>query len=336
MSAITTIAVTGASGFVGRHVVDELLGRGYAVKALVRDTAKAASALPQDDDLRLVQGDAADRATLDKLVDGCQGIVHLVGIIREVRQTGRPPQTFQRCHVEATAALVQAAKAAGISRFLHMSAIGVAPDAKATYHTTKYEAEQTVRRSGLDWTVFRPGVIHGKDGELINQVRELARGDTPPYFFLPYFVRLEDPEEGVYLPRLVIEAAKLAPVAVEDVAAVFAEALARPQTIGEVYNVVGPEVVNWQQFMEILRDELPGTDKGLPTLPVPGAHAAIAARVANALGIGGLLPFDAGQALMAELDSDADLAKLTAHLGIVPRPFRASLRAYASEMPALA
>ncbi len=334
MSAITTVAVTGASGFVGRAVVDELLARGYAVKALVRDAAKAANVLPKDEDLRLVPGDAADASAVNALLDGCQAAVHLVGIIREVRESGRLPQSFRRCHVDATRAVVEGCKAAGVPRLVHMSAIGVAPDAKAEYHTTKYEAEQIVRRSGLDWTVMRPGVIHGKDGELVKQLRELARGDSPPWFFMPYFVRIDEPEEGVFLPRLVLTAAKLAPVLVQDVAAVFAEAIARPQTIGEVYNVVGPEVLDWREFTEALRDGLPGTDKGLPTLPVPGAHAALIAQVAKVLGVGGLLPFDAGQAQMATLDSDADLDKLRAHLGVEPVGFKSALRAYAGQMPA--
>ncbi|MCU0689428.1 MAG: NAD(P)H-binding protein [Phycisphaerales bacterium] len=337
MTPISTVAVTGATGFVGRAVVKELLDRGYAVRALVRSEDKAQAVLPMAGTrLSILPGDLTDAASLGRWAQGAQAIVHLIGIIREVREPGRPAQTFQSVHVDGTKAVLRAAKDAGIDRFVHMSAVGVAPDGPAEYVRTKYDAEQYVRRSGLDWTVFRPGVIHGPDGELVAQIRELASGDVPPYFVLPYFIRLVDHEEGVLLPRISLEAAKVAPVFVQDVATVFAEALARPQTIGEVYNVTGPEVLDWQSFMETMRDELPGTDKGLPTIPVPGSHAGIAAMIAKKIGLGALLPFDEGQARMAQLDSDADLSKLRAHFGIEPRPFRESLRAYAPTLPAMA
>lgn len=335
MTPISTVAVTGASGFVGRAVVSELLARGYAVRALVRDQAKADAVLPVDRRLSTVQGDVLDADALAKLVHGAQAVIHLVGIIKEVRQSGRPAQTFRGMHVDATRMVLEAARQAGISRFVHMSAVGVAPDGAAEYVTTKWEGEQLVRRSGLEWTVFRPGVIHGPDGELIGQIREIASGDVPPYFVLPYFVRFVDHEEGVHMPRVSMEAAKLAPVYVGDVATAFCEALARPQTIGEVYNVTGPEVLDWKQFMEFMRDTLPGTDKGLPAVPVPGSHAAIIAKGASFLGLGGLLPFDAGQALMAQSDSDADVTKLRAHFGIEPKPFRATVRGYADSLPAM-
>jgi NADH dehydrogenase len=231
---------------------------------------------------------------------------------------------------------VDAARAAGVSRFVHMSAIGVSPDSRAEYARTKWDGEQIVRRSGLDWTVFRPGVIQGPAGELVAQVREMASGDVAPFFFLPFFARFEDHEEGVLLPRLTLEPAKLAPVSVVDVATAFAEALARPQTVGEVYNLSGPEVLNWRQFMEFMRDTLPGTDKGITVLPVPSTHAAVIATGAKYLGLAGLLPFDAGQAHMAGQDSDADLDKVRAHLGLEPRGFREDVRRWAGQMPARA
>lgn len=333
MTPISTVAVTGASGFVGRAVVTELLSRGYAVRALVRDQAKADEVLPADRRLTTVQGDVLDAEALARLMHGSQAVIHLIGIIREVRQTGRPAQTFRGMHVDATRMALEAARQAGISRFVHMSAMGVAPDGAAEYMKTKWEGEQLVRRSGMEWTVFRPAVIHGPDGELVEQVRKLASGDSAPFFVLPYFVRFVDHEEGVHMPRLSMEAAKLAPVYVGDVATAFCEALARPQTIGEVYNVAGSEVLDWKQFMEFMRDTLPGTDKGLPAVPVPGAHAAALAKGVAFLGLGGLLPFDAGQALMAQDDNDADVTKLRAHFGIEPKPFRATVREYADSLP---
>lgn len=333
MSQISTVAVTGATGFVGRRVVAELVRRGYQVRALVRDADKAAGVLPPDKAVRTVVGDVLDRSSPQRLLEDVQAVVHLVGIIREVRQPGRPPQTFQRMHIDAASAMVDAATAAGVRRFVHMSAIGVAPDAKAEYATSKYEGEQVLRRSGLDWTIFRPSLIHGPDAEALVMMRSLAAGAQPPWFVVPYFTRFTDhPEEGVFFPRLTLDPAMLQPVHVDDVAAVFAEALSRPQTVHEIYNVVGSERLDWRQFMEACRDELPGADPSLTLVPVPSEHAAIMAKAARAFGMGGLLPFDEGQAWMAGRDADGDLYKLVAHLGVQPRPFRESLRAYAGQM----
>lgn len=333
MSTINTVAVTGGTGFVGRRIVAELLRRGYTVKALVRDAAEAAEKLPASKALKLVEGDVLDRGAPASLVEGAQAVVHLIGIIREKRDSGRRAQTFQGMHVDATRAVLQAAGDAGVARYVHMSAMGVAPDSKAEYARTKYEAEQIVRRSGLDWTIFRPSLIHGHDGEFIEMVRSLATGDKPPFFFIPFFARFTDHSyENVWAPRMTLDPALVAPVLVDDVATVFCEALSRPQTIGEVYNVAGSETLNWKQLMEYLRDHLPQTDRGLPVLPVPSEHGALIAKGATAVGLGGLLPFDAGQAYMGAMDVNAEIDKLRSHFGIEPAPFRASVDAYASRV----
>ncbi|HZW05751.1 MAG TPA: NAD(P)H-binding protein, partial [Phycisphaerales bacterium] len=334
MSTINTVAVTGGTGFVGRRIVAELLRRGYGVRVLARDADEAADRLPASKSLKIIPGDILDRDAPARLVEGSQAVVHLIGIIREKRQPGRRPQTFQGMHVDATRAILQATGDAGVRRYVHMSALGVAPDSKAEYARTKYEAEQIVRRSGLDWTIFRPALIHGADGEFIAMVRKLATGDTPPFFFIPFFARFTDhAHENVWAPRLTLDPAEVAPVLVDDVATVFCEALSRPQTIGEVYNVAGSETLNWRQLMEHLRDHLPQTDHGLPALPVPSTHAAAIAKGAGALGLGGLLPFDEGQAHMGATDTTADLHKLRAHFGIEPVPFRAAVDTYAHAVP---
>ncbi|MDP1661369.1 MAG: NAD(P)H-binding protein [Phycisphaerales bacterium] len=337
MSTINTVAVAGGTGFVGRRIVAALLSRGYAVRVLARDAQDAAARLGPANALKIIEGDVLDRDAPARLVEGAQAVINLVGIIREKRQPGRRPQTFQGMHVDATGALLQATGDAGIRRYVHMSALGVAPDAKAEYARTKYEAEQIVRRTGLDWTIFRPSLIHGADGEFVAMARRLAAGDVPPFFFIPFFARFTDhTEENVWLPRLTLDPAELAPVLVDDVATVFCESLSRPQTIGEVYNLVGSETLNWRQLMEHLRDHLPHTDHGLPVLPVPAQHGALIAKGATAFGLGGLLPFDEGQAHMAALDSTADLHKLRAHFGIEPAPFRSAVEGYSAQVPVTA
>lgn len=343
MQTPKTIAITGATGFVGRHVCRELLSRGHKVRALVRESSSVRSALgPDGAKVEQVVGDACEAEALARLVRRSSGepvdaFIHLIGIIREVRgDTTDRPQTFERLHVGATHAAVDACRDAGVKRFLHMSALGAKPDGRAEYQRTKWEAEQYVRRAfgdgtDLDWTIFRPGLIHGPDGEFIQLMHDLCTGDIPPFFFLPYFAR-KKVDRSVPAGRVDWIAPKAQPVSVLDVAAAFAEALERPEAIGEIYNLAGPDVLTWPEMLEFLRDTLPGTKKGLPPFHVPGEHAAVIATVAGHLGLGRLLPFDRGQALMGQEDSTADTTKARTHLGLSLRPFRETVRGYAASV----
>jgi NADH dehydrogenase len=267
-------------------------------------------------------------------VEGAQAVIHLIGIIREEREPGKPAQTFQGMHVEATRAVLAAAAEGGVERYVHMSALGADPDSKAEYARTKYEGEQLVRRSGLDWTIIRPSIIHGPDSEFVMMVQAMAAGRKAPFLFIPYFAKFTDHPEDVWAPRLSLDPANVAPVLVNDVATLFCEALSRPQTVGEIYNAVGSETLNWKRMMMELRDALPRADGNMPVVPVPSEHGAIIANAAAAFGLGGLLPFDAGQAIMGGQDGTADLDKLRAHFGLEPAPFRAALLRYAGAVHA--
>lgn len=326
------IAVTGGTGFIGRHVVRELLKRGHAVRLLVRDYANLRSSFgsPLPEGLTAVQGDVCDARALGELLRGASACVHLVGIIREVRGDG-PAQTFERMHVRATQAIVDACQAAGVKRYLHMSALGVGPEGKSQYQQTKWQAELIVRRSGLEWTIFRPSLVHGADGEFVKMMNKLCGGEMPPYVFIPYFVRTKV-DTTVPLGAMSFEPAMVQPVAVEDVALAFAQALDREQSIGEIYNLVGSERLNWQELTEFFRDTLPDGNPRMGVWYVPGTHAAIAATAAGKVGLSGLLPFDAGQALMATEDSVADPTKVKIDLGIEPKAFRATVKRYAGQV----
>jgi NADH dehydrogenase len=282
--------------------------------------------------VHVVAGDVCDSGALDELLKGAHACVHLVGIIREVRGgDGVRPQTFERMHTQATRAVVDGCGRAGVKRYLHMSALGVGPEGKSKYQQTKWEAEQVVRRAGLEWTIFRPSLIHGPDGDFLQMMSDLVAGEVPPYVFLPYFARTRI-DMSVPMGAMTFEPASIQPVAVADVAAAFANALQRPESIGEIYNLVGSEELNWQELTEFLRDTLPGGKRGLGTWYVPGAHAAVIARMAGKMGMGSLLPFDEGQAIMATEDSTADTWKMEKDLGVVPTAFRAGVRGYAARV----
>lgn len=328
------VAVTGATGFVGRHLVRELLDRGHAVRALVRSDAKARSVLPveaiQSGRITLVEGDVLAEGVCGRLVGGADACCHLIGIIRE----GSGGQTFERMHVRATERVVGACERArgdGSMRYIHMSALGVGPDGPAAYQKTKFRAERVVGMSRTAWTIFRPGMIHGPDGEFMQMAKAWCQGRAVPRVFIPYFAkcRLDD---SLYVPTPRFGAPAMAPVRVEDVAWAFAEALDRPATAGEIYPLVGAETLGMDEMLRELRDALPVSRRSMPVVGVPGRAAAVQARVMSAVGAGSWLPFDEGMALMGSSDSTAPLDKTRADLGFEPGGYRDAVRVYAERM----
>ena len=160
------VLVTGGTGFVGTHLVNRLLHRGHAVAVLARSPEKTRNRYNRP--VEAVSGDVLDPASLAAAAAGREALIHLVGIINE-----KGNQTFDRMHREATENAVAAAKAAGIRRYLHMSAMGSSEDSPSAYGRTKAAGEKAVRASGLDWTIFRPSIIFGPG----RRVRFPARPD---------------------------------------------------------------------------------------------------------------------------------------------------------------
>lgn len=229
------VFVTGGTGFVGKAVIRALQAHGILVRCLVRAGSEAD--LKGFEAIDRVPGDVLVPKGIAESMQGCRAVIHLVGIIREHPASG---VVFERLHSQATANIVAAAQEAGVHRYLQMSALGVRPEARSRYHRTKWEAEESVRRSGLDWTIFRPSVIYGRGDGSVSMLAAMIRR-------LPVVPVLGD---GRY---------RLQPVAVEQVAEGFARALDQPATIGKTYEVGGPQSY---AFTEIL-DQI-GTALGKP------------------------------------------------------------------------
>lgn len=322
-----TVAVTGATGFVGRHIVRKLLSRSFGVRALVRDPAKGAKVLGRHEALTLVKGDVADSHATRELVGPADACIHLVGIIREARGG----QTFERMHVKATHAVVGACEDAGTRRYLHMSALGVGAEGLCAYQKTKWQAEQRVRASSLDWTIFRPSIIHGPESEFVRMVAMWSRGHGLPAKVLPYFTRSELDTRVVLGPVMAVDPI-VAPISVDDVAASFVAALDRPESVGEIYNLAGPDAMPFPRMLTRIRDAVPRSMPDINPRGVPAKHAAMAARAARILKLDTLLPFDEGMALMASADSVAEIDKAETHLGLQPAHFAESLARYAASL----
>jgi len=221
------VFVTGGTGFVGREILGQLLSAGDEVRALVRDGSQ--DKLSGHQNLETHIGDVTDAASLVGALDGCDAVIHLVGIIREFPGRGI---TFKKMHVTATENILEACDEQGVQRFLHMSSNGTRERGTTAYHRTKWQAEELVRASGLDWTIFRPSLIFGRDSEFVKMLTELIRR-------VPIVPVIGD---GQY---------RMQPVSVEQVAASFVKALAMPESIGKTYHQGGSESYTYDAILDL-------------------------------------------------------------------------------------
>ncbi|MFG0313718.1 MAG: SDR family oxidoreductase, partial [Phycisphaerales bacterium] len=184
---------------------------------------------------------------------------------------------------------------------------------------------QIVQKSGLRWTIVKPGLIHGHDGEFTGMAVEWVRGKAPPYLFLPYFSRWKSEGFG-------FEAPTVAPVFVEDVARVFVEALSNETAIKKTYEISGSQPLLFPEMLRVYARSISPQPKDRPAIGLPWFVAAFQARVAKLIGLGGLLPFDEGMAVMGGRDSVSDNEGVIADFGFTPAEFEGSLQTYADRL----
>jgi uncharacterized protein YbjT (DUF2867 family) len=222
------ILVTGGTGFVGGHVVHELRARDLPVRCLVRDRRRGAK--PAALGCELAEGDVTDPESLRAAVAGVDTVIHLVAI-----RQGRREQ-FRRIMVEGTRDLLAAAKASGVRRFVHMSALGVSEETKdlVPYYGAKWENEQQVQGSGIPYVIFRPSFVFGPDGGI-----------------LPTFVKLA--KLTPVTPIVGSGRQRIQPIWADDLAKYFAAAVERDDVVGRVFELGGPDAVSWNEFWERLK-----------------------------------------------------------------------------------
>jgi uncharacterized protein YbjT (DUF2867 family) len=243
------ILVTGANGFVGRHVA-KLLADGARVRAMVRDLEGAKSLAGVD--CELVRGDVTDPQSLRAAVDGCEAVVNLVAII-----AGRPAD-FERVIAQGTRNLLAAARGSSVARWVQMSALGTGPETKEAvpYFRAKWGAEEAVRSSGLPHAILRPSFVFGPDGGLLPRLARIARLAPITPVIGPGTQRLQ-------------------PIWVEDVARAISLALQHDGGYGSkpppgepqlLIELGGPDVVDWSELWSRLKTAL-GTRRPSVHLP---------------------------------------------------------------------
>lgn len=203
------IAITGATGFIGGHLTNRLTGEGHEVVRIARRA-------PDD---AVVQSSLDDVDQLTAAFSDCRAVAHCAGINRELKD-----QTFARVHVEGTRNVVAAAKQAGVEKIVLLSFLRARPDCDSPYHESKWEAEELVRNSGLDYTVIKAGIVYGRGDHMLDHLSQALH--TFPVFGL---VGLK--EKGIR------------PLAVEDLVHVMRAALVDRRIKRQTIALLGPEEI---------------------------------------------------------------------------------------------
>lgn len=237
------IFIAGGTGFVGTAMVNHLAARGHELTLLARSPAAVDAPMGA----RIVAGDVFNPNLADHM-GGCDAVINLVGIIRAFPARGI---TFEKLHVEAARAVVDAARKAGVRRYLHMSANGVRPDGISEYQRTKSRAEAYVKASGLDWIIFRPSLIFGDPGEKVEFCKQL---------FLNF-------RSAPVIPMFGNGNYRMQPVHVDDVARAFGGALEQPETAGRVFHLGGDVAYSYREILNMIF--LGAGLQPHPKLPVP-------------------------------------------------------------------
>lgn len=220
------ILVTGGSGFLGTHIVRRLVANGRQVRVMVRSLEHAQKEGRLNGlDIDWVVADVTAPDSLPPAMEGIEQVIHTVAIAIE---TGSA--RYDEVNYQGTVHVVEAAKQAGIQRFLNISQLGAAPDLPYRFLASKGRAQEYVARSGLDWTAFRPSTLFGPGDEFANTFARLV------------------PLTPVIFPIVGTQDSRFQPVWVQDVAAAVVQALDDKQTIGEELELGGPEILTLEQI----------------------------------------------------------------------------------------
>ena len=300
---MSTILVTGASGFVGSHVVPAVLDAGHRVVALARTQETGASVIgrlpaEQRPNVEIRIGDLTRPETVAPALAGVDAVVHLAAIPRDLNGGAE----LRLVNTEGTRALVVAMGAVRVRRLVHMGAMGVVDDPNLHYASSKARAEALVRESDLDWTILKPSLQFGEGDGFFNILAGLVR--TSPGI-------VPVPGSG---------AARFQPIHAGDVAAVTVRALDDPATIGEAFELGGPR---YWTYREITREVLTALGKKRVIVPMPVILIRLVAGTAELVHIP--FPVATDQLRQLRLDNIGPLDLIPSRFAFEPRPMEGAL-----------
>lgn len=301
----TNIFIAGGTGFIGRHLLTALKNKGHKTRCLVRAKARAAGLT--DSCSEVVTGDITDRTSLKGALDGIDMVVHLVGIIED-----RGDMTFEKVHVEGTMNLVAEAKAAGIKHFFYQSALGADLKSPARYQSTKAKAEETVRESGIPYTIFRPSLVIGRKDGFTEKLRELI--NLGPVVIVP--------GDGK---------AEFQPIYIDDWVSCFLSIINTTDAIGKTYEFGGPEHLTYNELLLQLTAAM-GLKKNIVHLPISVVKAGLpfmglSRSIGKALGKN-VPSVTAEQLYLLGLDNICDINSVEKNFGFRPINYSEALKKF--------
>ena len=246
------IALFGGTGFVGQYIVEELLNLGYNINIFVREQSK--NKIRQSERINKFIGNIDDLKLIKNILIDCDVVIYLIGIIREFPLKGI---TFNEVHYEFTKNIIELSDKNNIKRFILMSANGV-KEHGTKYQSTKWLADQILKKTTMDWTIFRPSLIFGEPNgkkEFCTQLRDdmLSLPFPAPLFHYGFI-----PENaGMF---------QMSPIHVEDIAKIFCMSIENKNLIKKIYNLGGVEKLSWKQIIKIISNS---TAKTKWTIPAP-------------------------------------------------------------------
>ncbi len=222
------VFIAGGTGFVGSAVSKKIKSSGASVALLERNKNKIPHLKEQG--YEVFEGTLEDKAAVNGFLSANKfdAVINLIGIIRSV-----PGFSFQKVHVDYVNALLSMTKENGISRFIHMSALGASESSDAEYFSTKYEGESLVKNSGLKWTVFRPSLIFGNNAGFFDDIIDLVKTRT-------------------FIPIIGTGETKFAPIDVFSIADAFNNSLYNEKTINEVFRLCGPDIYTFEEIIDLI------------------------------------------------------------------------------------
>jgi uncharacterized protein YbjT (DUF2867 family) len=289
------ILITGATGYIGRHLVSRLAAQGERPRCLVRDTQRAATILPADK-VEFVQGNTTQPASLGVAMQGADTVVHAAFLTADRKQTAG--NHYQETNVQGTANVIKAAQDAGVKRIIEMSGLGTKPDRPGSYMQGRYLAEKMLKESGLDWAIIQPSVLFGKDAPFIKGLSDLIR--TAPV-----------------VPLIGGGNIMFQPIYVEDVVTVVMKVLEDPaRTTGKTYTIGGPEYYSFTQIIDALLHAMHKTRiKVYAPVPLVGIGAAVMEVVLAKP------PLTSAAMTLFSFDNTTDLDSVERNFGFKPLSF---------------
>ncbi len=292
-----SIFIAGAGGFVGGHLVNDLLSRGQKVRCLVRSEKQGS--LLSAAGAEVVRGDITFPETIHGVLGPDDFVVHLVGIIEE-----KGGATFRKVHVDGTSNLVAEARRGGVKHFFYQSALGVDKNSWSGYLKTKAEAEEIVKGSGLNHTIFRPSLIIGPWDGFTKKVMELLK--LSPVIPIP--------GQG---------SAKFQPVYIKDWLKCIAKVIDDPAAYLSTFDIGGPEHLTYKEIVETIVASA-GIVK--PAVNIPMGLMKLSTRF-----LGAVLsspPVTLDQLRLLESDNICDIRTVEKHFGFVPVTLREALKEF--------